>query len=215
MSLLEQLSRNKGTVSTALGKALAQKVLAEGQTRLLLECVDLASYQAPAASAKQIRAGAAKVVELVSEKRPDLVAPYLKKLLPALAVPEPQTRWMIIRVMGSCAKLNRPIAQQALASAEKYVDTKEGVCLAAATDLFLGDLGAISKKDAQRAFPLLQLAMETPIPNEPGWLLEAGFKMYANLGETEREQVVQFAERYQSAPQKSTQQRARKILRLE
>jgi hypothetical protein len=89
------------------------------------------------------------------------------------------------------------------------------VCLAAATDLFLGDLGAISKKDAQQAFPVLQLAMENPITNEAGWLLEAGFKMYGNLGKTERDQVKRFAQQCQSSPQKSTQQRARKILRLE
>ena len=215
MSVFEQLSRNKGTVSTTLGKTLARDVLDKGQSDLLRECIELTVHEPSAPAARHIRAGAAKVVELVAEKRPDLVAPHLASLLPALSVAEPQTRWMIIRVMGYCAKLNHAVAQRAVAYAGKYVDAKEGVCLAAATDLFLGDLGAISKKDAQQAFPMLQLAMENPITNEAGWLLEAGFKMYGNLGKTERDHVQRFAQQCQSSPQKSTQQRARKILRLE
>ena len=214
MNIFEQLSANKGTVSTTLGKALARDVLENGQADILRECLRLATYEASDPKARNIRAGAAKVVELVAEKRPELVAPHLKSLLPALWAAEPQTRWMIIRVMGYCAGLNHAIAQKALPYAEKYIDCKEGVCLAAATDLFLGDLGALSKPDARRAFALLQLAMEAPIPNEPGWLLEAGFKMYANLGAPEQGEVRKFAERCQSSSQKSTQQRARKILRL-
>jgi hypothetical protein len=71
MTLFEQFSLNKGTVSTALGKTLAQKVLGQNQIGILSECIDLASYDAPAPAAKRIRAGAAKVVELVAEKRPD------------------------------------------------------------------------------------------------------------------------------------------------
>ena len=125
MSLFEQLSKNKGTVSSALGKALAQKVLDEKETDLLSECIDLASYEATAPACKHIRSGAAKVVEIVAEKQPEAVAPYLEKLLPALSVPEPQTRWMIIRVMGFCAHLNKPIARRAMTYAEKYIDNKE------------------------------------------------------------------------------------------
>jgi hypothetical protein len=44
MSIFEQLSRNKGTVSSALGKALAQKVLNEGETNILSECIALTTY---------------------------------------------------------------------------------------------------------------------------------------------------------------------------
>jgi len=145
MSILEQLSNNKGTVSSALGKTLAQKVL-NGQTNILSECIDLSSYEAEAPAKKHIRSGAAKVVEIVAEKQPELVAPYLEKLLPALSVKEPQTRWMTIRTMGFCAHLNKPIAQKAIEYAEKYVHNKDGLCLASSADLFLGDFGAISKK---------------------------------------------------------------------
>jgi hypothetical protein len=214
MSIFEQLSNNKGTVSSALGKELAQKVLQESRGDILLECIDLASYEASAPASKHIRSGAAKVVEIVAEKQPELVAPHLGKLLPALSVQEPQTRWAIIRVMGFCARLNKPMAQKAVAYAEKYIDEKEGLCIASSADLFLGDLGAISEKDAHRVFPILELSMENVIENEQDWLLEAFYKVFSNLEKAEQETVRKFAKRWQYSSRKSTQQRANKILRL-
>jgi hypothetical protein len=213
MSILDQLSKNKGTVSSALEKALAKKVLQEHQVEILSECIDLASYETSSPAARHIRSGAAKVVEIVAEKQPELVAPHLEKLFPALSVHEPQTRWMIIRVMGFCAHLNKPMAQKAIPYAEKYIDKKEGLCIASSADLFLSDLGAISKKDAQKVFPLLEQSMENVITNEQDWLLEAFYKVFPNLEKTEQEKIVKFAERWQYSTRKSTQQRARKILR--
>jgi hypothetical protein len=212
MSIFEQLSTNKGTISSALGKVLAQKVLQDGQTDILSECIDLASYEAAAPASKDIRSGAAKVVEIVAEKQPELVAPHLEKLLPALSVKEPQTRWAIIRVMGFCAHLNKAVAQKAIPHAEKFIDDKEGLCIASSADLFLGDLGALSKEDAQKVFPLLEQSMESSIENEQDWLLEALFKMFGNLDQAGQDKARKFAERWQYSSRKTTQQRARQIL---
>ena len=214
MSVFEQLSTNKGTVSSALGKTLAQKVLQEGQTEILTECIALSSFEASNVASKHIRSGAAKVVEIVAEKRPDLVAHHLESLLPTLSVSEPQTRWMVIRVMGFCAHLNKPIAQKAIAYAEKYIDAKEGLCIASSADLFLGDFGALSKQAAQKVFPILEYSMDKAIANEQDWLLEALFKVFPNLEKAEQETALKFAERWQYSPRKSTQQRARMILKL-
>ena len=214
MSIFEQLSGNKGTVSSALGKTLAEKILKESRIDILFECIELASFDASVSTSKHIRAGAAKVIEIVAEKQPALVAPHLEKLFTALAVPEPQTRWAIIRVMGFCARLNRPMAQKAIPYAEKYLDAKEGLCIASSADLFLGDLGAVSKEDARTVFPILELSMETVIENEQDWLLEALFKIFSNLDTAGQETAHKFAQRWQYSPRKSTQQRAGKILRL-
>lgn len=213
MSTFGQLSNNKGTVSSALGKALAKKVLA-GQASILLECIQLASYESSDMAQKHIRSGAAKVIEIVAEARPDLIAPHLSKLLPALSVQEPQTRWMIIRTMGFCAALNSAVARKAIAHAQRYIRAKEGLIIASSADLFLGDLGALSKRDAGRIFPLLQRSMQTVVVNEQDWLLEALFKVYPNLAKTERDAAVKFAARWQRSSRKSTQQRAARILRL-
>lgn len=212
MGILDQLSRNKGTVSSALGKELAQKVLQEGQGDILLECIDLASFETTTPTQRHIRSGAAKVVEIVAEKQPELVAPHLGKLLPALSVREQQTRWMILRVMGFCARLDPSVVRKAIASAEKVIRDKEGLCLASSADLFLGDLGAVSEEDARQVFPLLEQSMANPLENEQDWLLEALFKMFHHLGPDEQERVAEFAQRWQYSSRKSTQQRARRIL---
>ena len=214
MSTLEQLSHNKGTVSTTLGKALAKEVL-DGQTSILIECIELASYEKSQLNQKHVRAGAAKVVELVAEERPELVAPYLEELLPALSVGEPQTRWEIIRTMGFCAHLNKSVAQKALPFAEKYIhEKKDGLILASSADLFLGDFGCISSKDAGRVFPILERSMGNVIENEQDWLLEALYKVYPNVGKTEQKIIKKFAEDWQSSSRKSTQQRAKRILKI-
>jgi len=214
MSIFEKFSNNKGTVSSALGETLAQEVLHENRMDILQECINLASYEATRPSSRHIRAGAAKVVEIVAEKQPELVAPHLEKLLPALSVKEPQTRWAIIRVMGFCARLNKPVALEAITFAEKYLENKEGLCLASSADLFLGDLGAISEKDAQTVFPLLEHSMESLVENEQDWLLEALYKLFRNLDHSGQAEVLIFTERWQYSSRKSTQKRARRILEL-
>jgi hypothetical protein len=214
MTLFERLSNNKGTLSSALGKALARDVLEGGQAQILTECLELVCYLAPDPAGKNIRAGAAKVVEIVAEKRPELVAPHLAALFPALKAPEPQTRWMVLRIMGFCAHLNPAVARKAIPYAEACLDYKEGLVLASSADLYLGDLAAVSKKDAAKAFPLLERSLETAIENEPDWLLEAIIKAYPNLGDAEQRQARAFAERHQYSARKTTQQRAKKLLRL-
>jgi hypothetical protein len=214
MSIFSELSANKGTISSALGKSLAQKVLQDGQLSILAECIELVTYEPSEPTAKNIRAGAAKVVEIVAEKRPELVASHLEKLFPALTVPEPQTRWMLIRVMGFCAHLNKEKAREAVPYAKRYIEEKEGLIIASSADLFLGDLGALSKEDAEAIFPILDYSMETAITNEPDWLLEAFYKLYSNLSENQQNKVLKFAEEWQYSARKSTQKRARRILGL-
>jgi hypothetical protein len=193
---------------------LAKEIL-QGQLQILLECIDLCSYEPGLKTQKHIRSGAAKVVEIVAEKQPDWVAPHLEKLLPALAVEEPQTRWMVIRTMGFCAHLNKAAAQNAIVYAEKYlINKKDGLCLASSADLFLGDFGAVSIEDAQKVFPILELSMDNLILNEQDWILEALYKIFPNLGKEEKGAALKFAEHWQYATRKSTQERARKILRI-
>ena len=122
------------------------------QCGILSECIGLVYYEASSATYRNIRAGAAKVVEIVAEKQPRLVAPHLGELFPALSVPEPQTRWAIIRVMGFCASLNKPVAKKDIHFAEEYLEVKEGLCIASSADLFLGDFGALFREDAESVF---------------------------------------------------------------
>lgn len=182
MELLDTLKNNKGTVSSALGKELAQEVLA-GNMDILSEAIVLTCYNLDVVKGKVVRAGAAKIVEKVAEKRPELVAEHLEDLLPAFKVAEPQTRWMVMQVFRYCLKLNEKAAKEALSYAKLYIDDKQrnGLCLLGAVDLFLGAYGSLSKSNAQIVFTILKKSADTCIKNEHDWVLEAFTDIVDNL----------------------------------
>lgn len=197
MSLFEELKTNKGTVSSALGKKLAIEVL-NGNIELLIEAIELLCYQLNNKNEKNIRAGAAKIIECVCWEKPNLIAPYMEKLLPALSVEEPQTKWMIIRTIGLCASYKPEIARQALPFAKKYIREKvDGqLCLVSATDLFLGDYGGISTETAKEVFPILLESTGNVLVNEQDWILEAFMKIVKNIDQKEKEEVIKIAQEY-------------------
>ncbi|RJQ31802.1 MAG: hypothetical protein C4562_05005 [Actinobacteria bacterium] len=213
MKIISQLEANKGTVSSALGKALAKKVL-EGDLDILNEAIELCTFDLINEKTKHIRAGAAKIVELVAEKKPELMAPFLEKLLPALTVKEPQTRWMIIRTMGFCAPLNKKTAKKAISFARQYIKENEGLCIVSSADLFLGDFGAISSKDAELVFPYLEESSQNVILNEQDWLMESFIKIFKLVNDDCRGKITKFAKQWTSHSRKSTQARANKLLKL-
>jgi hypothetical protein len=57
--------------------------------------------------------------------------------------------------------------------------------------------------------------MDNLIANEQDWLLEASLKIFPNLDKAGQKKLLQFAQHWQYSPRKSTQQRARNILRFQ
>ncbi|MGB7539693.1 MAG: hypothetical protein WBM17_14220 [Anaerolineales bacterium] len=214
MQLLERLRNNKGSVSSALGKTLANQILA-GDSKLLDECVGYSIYRLGDKGSKHIRSGAGKAVELVAEKKPELVRKHLPGLLFALDAEEPQTRWAIIRTMGYCARVNERVAEKAIPYAQKFISEKEGLCLSSSADLFLGDIGSISRKNAKRIFPIMEKSISNCVENEQDWILVALDKLLPVLGKPEMEKAVRFANKWKGSSRKSTQKRARNILEFQ
>ena len=208
MTLFDKLKNNKGTVSSALGKILANEIL-DGNIDLLKETIPLVCYNLKTRKDKNIRSGAAKIVEIVAEKHPKLVAQYLVNLLPALEVDEPQTKWMIIRTMGFCSEVQPQITKKAIPFAKKYINEKvDGqLCLVGAADMFLGDYGALCKENAEAIFPILVDSTNNVIMNEHDWIIEAFIKIVKYLTIKQKEIILDFCEEYSNHPRKATQSR--------
>jgi hypothetical protein len=215
MTIIDQLRNNKGTVSGVLSKKMAAEVLA-GNMEILHEAIELSSYALTDKKEKNIRSGATNIVETVAKERPEWVAPYLEKLLPALNANEPQTRWMIIRTMGFCAVYNETVAEQAIEYAKIYIrNKKEGeLCLVSSADLYLGDYGAISRKNTEQVFSILLESTDNVILNEHDWLLEAFTKLIPHLSDDEKATILSFASEYKDHSRKTTQKRVEIIERL-
>lgn len=212
MQIFDLLKANKGTVSSALGKDLADKVL-KGDLSILNEAIVYVNYELDNINSKSIRAGAAKILEIVAEKKPDLVANHLDKLRPALNVPEPQTRWMLMQVFGYCAKINPDSAISIMDYADKYLKENAGVCLSGAVHLYLGRVGAVSDKIAKKVLPILDDSLKTATENEIDWILEGFMKIIDKVDSDSRQIIESNAKNYLDSKKKSTQDRAKKIIK--
>jgi hypothetical protein len=198
------LEKNKGTVSSALGKALAQEVL-DGETAILEEAVALLAHES-----KNVRAGAAKIVEQVAAKEPGLVAGHLPLLLPALDLPEPQTRWMAIHTLGLCAARAPDVALRAMPRAEQYLKGQSGACLWGSTLKYLGFVGALSAESAQRVVPLLEYALAA-IPRQAKMVLEALLRILDRTEGETRARIAGYAEVYVEDERSSVRTVARRL----
>jgi len=212
MDLLDQLRANKGTVSSALGKELADKVL-NGDKSILEQAIEHVSYDLDNEKSKGIRAGAAKILEKVAEKRPDLIADKLGKLKPALIVKEAQTRWMLMQVFGFCANINPKDSESILDYAKKYLNENAGVCLSGAVHLYLGRIGATSNKTANKVLPILDDSLKTASENEIDWILEGFLNIIDKVDSDSKQLIKRNAELQLDSKKKSTQDRAKKILK--
>jgi hypothetical protein len=206
MKILQKLKNNKGTVSSALGKSLAQEVL-KGDMEILKEAVGLILFDD-----KNVRSGAGKIIEMVAEKKPGLIVPYLKKLLPALELPEPQTRWVILHAYGLCAKLKPDISREALPKAEQFLKEKSGMCLWDRFITYLGLLGAISDRDAQKVFPLLEKTLTT-IPDRTARIFEGFERMVPVLNQELKAKLEEMSRKYVNNKSPSIKSKALRILK--
>jgi hypothetical protein len=212
MGIFELLKANKGTVSSALGKELGARVL-NGDLSILHEAIKYVVFDLDNAESKGIRSGAAKIIEIVAEKKPELVAHNLNKLKPALNAPETQTRWMLMYIFGFCAKLNPNESISVMDFAKKYLTEDAGVCLSGSVHQYLGRIGATSEKIAMDVLPILDDSMRTASENEKDWILEGFLNIVSNLKSDSLIIVKRNAEICLDSRKKSTQDRARKLLK--
>lgn len=204
VSILAQLEKNRGTISSALGKSLAKKVL-EGERSILEEAVVLLAHDS-----KDVRAGAAKIVEQVAMVDPSLVVGFLPRLFPALNVPEAQTRWMIIHALGHCAALNAPTALKALPKAKEFIRLDSGACLWGSTIIYLGYMGATSEMNARTVFPILERALRD-IPRQTKNVLQSFLRMLDQTDGEIRIRIARYAETYTQNDKAGVRTIARKI----
>ncbi len=204
MSILPQLIKNKGTISSALGKQLARDYL-DGQRDILPEAVSLLSCQT-----KNVRAGAAKIIEQIARESPESVSPFLEDCFSALEQPERQTRWMIIHTFGLCAHLVPETAAKAFRFAEGYMAQDSGACLWGATIKYLGFFGGITAANAQRAFPLLAKAL-MDLPKQARQILYALNNLIPAADPTLLTSIENAAQPFLGSNSKSTAAEARRL----
>jgi tetratricopeptide (TPR) repeat protein len=191
MTLLEQLQENKGTVSSALGKELAKKALS-GDRSILDGSMQLIHFDD-----KNVRSGAAKILEKVAEEKPEWVSDHLSELLTCMNYPEAQTRWMVLHICGLCAQLNPDVAREVFEEAIKYLDKKHGTVLNDRAITYLGYIGSLSEHDCKQAFPHLIQSFQLH-PNRITRIFESLWRLADNLDEAQKQLVRQYIHQFEN-----------------
>lgn len=206
MKLLDLLSDNKGTVSSALSKQLAKDVLA-GDVTILNQASILIHHDS-----KSVRSGAAKIIEIVAEEKPVLLEPLLEGLIPALNYPEPQTRWMMIHTFGLCAKLQPELARAIFDTVLSGLEPTNGTCLRDRSVTYLGHMGSVSKADCDMCFPLLVEAF-TRHPDRITRVFES-LERLAVWFDTRQKQVIKaYADKFADSESAEIRKRVKSIVK--
>ena len=205
MTLLSDLQKNKNTVSTAFGKKMAQEIL-NGKIDLVPAAINLVNHPDV-----NVRAGAAKIVELVAEKKPHLISDNLETLFPALSVEESITKWVIIYVFGLCAQLQPAYAKKAFPYAEDFL-TDDSLCLQDRAITYLGYIGALSQKEAARVFPILEKTLSS-IPKRITRIFEGFERMIPVMDTKQKNRMKKIAATYQQNTSPSIAAYAKRILK--
>lgn len=206
MTLLDQLEQNKGTVSSALGKELAKDALS-GKDNILSEALQLVHYDH-----KNVRSGAAKIIEKVAESKPELVASDLSGLLECMNYPEPQTRWMVLHIAGLCAKLQPNLARELFGEAINYLDKKHGTVLNDRAITYLGYLGAVSKDDCNAVFPHLINSFKLH-PNRITRIFESFLRMINYLDDKQKKILEGYIKKFENDESPSVRTWVKKVMK--
>lgn len=207
MQLYEQLKGNKGLVSSALSKKLATRVL-EDETSLLAEAVGLLKDNDPS-----VRSACAKIIEIVAETRPELVSPHLEKIVPCLSLPERQTRWMAIHIVGCCSAQKPLIAEKALPKAVEFLNDKEsGTCLKDRSIVYLGQLCSVSKKHSKLVLPVLLSSIQKA-PDRAIRVIDGIDGMIDCIGDDSMPSVVKFLNGFIDDKRTNVMKKAKNVLK--
>lgn len=205
MDLLKELENNKGLVSTSLAKKISEEILSKN-TNLLTQTINIVSSENA-----NVRAGAAKIIELVAIKKPELISKNLKSLLPLLDAEEPQTKWVTIHVFGLCAKLEPKLSKSVITKAKLFLKDKS-LCLQDRAITYFGYLGSISSKDASEILPILEDTLTT-VPKRIPRAFEGFERMIPVLSQKDKLKLIKIAEKYSQSKTPSIAKYAKKILK--
>jgi hypothetical protein len=114
--------------------------------------------------------------------------------------------------LGHCASLDVATALRALPKAEEFIAANSGACLWGATIRYLGFLGATSKVNARRVFPVLERALRD-IPRQAKNVLESFLRLWDKADAETHAQIVLCAGSFARSDRVGIRRVARRILR--
>ncbi|MDR1421743.1 MAG: hypothetical protein LBI64_02625 [Coriobacteriales bacterium] len=110
--------------------------------------------------ARRIRQFSAAVINLVAERQPELLAPFIAQLSDALHRPEAQTRWECLEALACLLVFDPAACDEAVSGAEVSLYDEESGPARLAALRFLTAYGALDARRSVRVWPLVDEAIQ-------------------------------------------------------
>ncbi|MDR2957612.1 MAG: hypothetical protein LBU61_05475 [Coriobacteriales bacterium] len=109
---------------------------------------------------RRLRQFSAGAVAVVSEKQPELLAPYIRQIADALHRPEAQTRYESLEALARIVAFDPESADDAIVGAEASLYDEENGPARLGAVRFLSAYGALDAKRSQKVWPYIDEAIQ-------------------------------------------------------
>ena len=113
-----------------------------------------------AGSSRRTRQVSAHVVSLLSERKPELLVPYISDLIDALDRPEAQTRWEVLDALSLLAPGNAKDCGAAYEGAEAALFDEISAPLRLSAFRFLTVWGSTERRRSEKVWPIMDEAIQ-------------------------------------------------------
>lgn len=103
---------------------------------------------------------AASALSLVAKSNPELLVPFIDKLIDALNRPEAQTRWECLEALAILVEYDARSCNKAIPEAETSLFDEESGPVRLAAVKFLCKLGATTENRSEKVWPLIDEAIQ-------------------------------------------------------
>lgn len=111
-------------------------------------------------SSRRVRQNAAEALSFIAQSEPDLLVPYVDRVVESLSRPEAQTRWACLNILTSLIDCDPALSEKAFVDVETALfDEGNGLVRLAAVRC-LCKFGTVSEDRAERVWPLLDEAIQ-------------------------------------------------------
>lgn len=205
MSILDELSSSVGDRTENSNRAVAQKVEADP--------ILLSEIAAGLASPNLKMVGdCAEVLTMVSEKRPEVVAPFIDRVIPLLQSKNKRVRWESMHTLVFLARRAAATIAPLLPQLAAAIAQDDSVIVREYAIQVLGEYSITSAAAAQGAFPILLKSLEVWSGDHVATALE-GLAKAAEADPALMSEVIETAQKYRDAKKSKVQKVARSILR--
>lgn len=106
------------------------------------------------------RQKAASALAVVSDKKPELLFPYVGEIGDGLLQPEAQTRWELLHALDQMGKAGQHFGEDVLGAAEDALYDESNDIVRASAFRFFCRYGAASPENSDRVWPLIDEAVQ-------------------------------------------------------